>query len=433
MTRIIKKSKKKRVEEQEVEHIEEGKDLSQSGNFFQNNKSLITWILVLAFAATCIGVTSMTSCTGKTPNQVESEQVEKDRRNPKKQVENAKKELDKADSIENNTNYAYNCEVYSNSIMSNIFANYFIFEGQNRKEFTENDLNQSQLEFDKYRSEAKKHYEIVLEKMGIIGKNADDPEKSESADISDYSEVDRNCSDLSKLYIESEEYQKVIDLAVKDKNVKEILNAPKDKIAETAEKLIETKSPDGVVIENSDFVPILSNYIIAKANTGKYSEVEKFIDIAMKYDDKNVLLMFLAIQKDIESNKIDEAEKLIGEARNIYQNTFEAYASSVMTKPEDKDEDNYQLATIPYDYIISYPTFFSLNGDIEMKKNNKAQAAMYYNQGSQIATMLGNKKFAEELNKKMESTGIIIKSVPKTESKEQAHEHEPEKTENTTK
>ena len=39
MTRIIKKSKKKRIEEPEVEPVEEGKDLSQSGNFFQNNKS----------------------------------------------------------------------------------------------------------------------------------------------------------------------------------------------------------------------------------------------------------------------------------------------------------------------------------------------------------------------------------------------------------
>ena len=75
MTRIIKKSKKKRIEEPEVEPVEEGKDLSQSGNFFQNNKLLITWILVLAFAATCIGVTSMTSCSGKSTNQIESEML----------------------------------------------------------------------------------------------------------------------------------------------------------------------------------------------------------------------------------------------------------------------------------------------------------------------------------------------------------------------
>ena len=429
MTRIIKKSKKKRVVEQEVEPIEEGKDLSQSGNFFQNNKSLITWILVLAFAATCIGVTSMTSCTGKTPNQIETEQIEKDRKNPKKQLENAKKDLDSADTLENNVRYAYECEVYANSLMSEVFAKFFIGSENNDKdkqvanrEVSQAELIAKQNDFDHYRDEALKHYEIVVKRMDGDGKD--------NSNIADYSEIDRNYSDLSKLYIQKEEYQKVIDLALKDKNVKEILDSPKDKIEETAKKLIETETPDKLVIENLDFIPLLSNYIIAKANTGKFSEVEKFVDVAMKYDDTNILLIFLVIQKDIDNNKLDEAERLVEEAGNIFNNTFTVYASSVANKREDKDEDN-QTATIPYDYIISYPMLYSLKGDIEMKKNNKPQAAMIYSQGSQIAAMLGNGKFAEELNKKMEETGIIIKTVPKTESKDNEQPKEEQKEEAT--
>ena len=69
--------------------------------------------------------------------------------------------------------------------------------------------------------------------------------------------------------------------------------------------MIESKTKDGIVIENSDFIPILSNYIIAKANTGKYSEVEKFVDVAMQYDTNNIALLLLVAQHQVEADKLD--------------------------------------------------------------------------------------------------------------------------------
>lgn len=413
MTRIIKKSKKKRIEEPEVEPVEEGKDLSQSGNFFQNNKLLITWILVLAFAATCIGVTSMTSCSGKSTNQIESENLEKDRNNLDKILERAKKSLDEEDSIANHEGYAYASESLANRIMSEIFTS------EGKEEPNRDKLLEKHSKFEKHRAEAIKHYEIVLNKMGIIGENS---ENTDNADISDYSEIDRNCSDLSKLYIQTEQYQKVIDLALKDKNVKEILDAPKDKIEETAKKLIETESADGVVLENSDFVPLLSNYIIAKANTGKYNEVEQYVDTAMKYDGNNIVLLLLVAQDQIDKGKLDEARETLAVANNVFSNSIMAYSAANEVK--DKNDES-QLATIPYDYIMVAPQIYSMSGDIAMKQNNKAQAALYYDFGLKSAEKLGDGKLAEELLKKRASTGVEFKkpSVEK-ESKDEAQKEE---------
>lgn len=424
MTRIIKKSKKKRIEEPEVEPVEEGKDLSQSGNFFQNNKLLITWILVLAFAATCIGVTSMTSCSGKSTNQIESENLEKDRNNLDKILERAKKSLDEEDSISNHEGYAYASESVANRIMSEVFTS------EGKEEPNRDELLQKHSNFEKYRAEAIKHYEIVLNKMGIIGENSDNAENS---DISDYSEIDRNCSDLSKLYIQTEQYQKVIDLALKDKNVKAILDAPNDKIEETAKKLIETESPDGIVLENSDFVPLLSNYIIAKANTGKYNEVEKFVDVAMKYDGNNIALLLLVAQDQIDKGKLDEARETLAIANNVFSNAVMAYTAANEVK--DKDNES-QLATIPYDYIMVAPQIYSMAGDIAMKQNNKAQAALYYDFGMKTAEKLGDGKLVAELLKKRASTGVEFKKPPvekeqKDEPKKDELKNEQESTEET--
>lgn len=426
MTRIIKKSKKKRIEEPEVEPVEEGKDLSQSGNFFQNNKLLITWILVLAFAATCIGVTSMTSCSGKSTNQIESENLEKDRNNLDKILERAKKSLDEEDSIANHEGYAYASESLANRIMSEIFTS------EDKEEPNRDKLLEKHSKFEKHRAEAIKHYEIVLNKMGIIGENS---ENTDNADISDYSEIDRNCSDLSKLYIQTEQYQKVIDLALKDKNVKEILDAPKDKIEETAKKLIETESADGVVLENSDFVPLLSNYIIAKANTGKYNEVEQYVDTAMKYDGNNIVLLLLVAQDQIDKGKLDEARETLAVANNVFSNSIMAYSAANEVK--DKNDES-QLATIPYDYIMVAPQIYSMSGDIAMKQNNKAQAALYYDFGLKTAEKLGDGKLAEELLKKRASTGVEFKKTPvekesKDEAQKEEQKNEPESGEETAK
>ena len=426
MTRIIKKSKKKRIEEPEVEPVEEGKDLSQSGNFFQNNKLLITWILVLAFAATCIGVTSMTSCSGKSTNQIESENLEKDRNNLDKILERAKKSLDEEDSIANHEGYAYASESLANRIMSEIFTS------EDKEETNRDKLLEKHSKFEKHRAEAIKHYEIVLNKMGIIGENS---ENTDNADISDYSEIDRNCSDLSKLYIQTEQYQKVIDLALKDKNVKEILDAPKDKIEETAKKLIETESADGVVLENSDFVPLLSNYIIAKANTGKYNEVEQYVDTAMKYDGNNIVLLLLVAQDQIDKGKLDEARETLAVANNVFSNSIMAYSAANEVK--DKNDES-QLATIPYDYIMVAPQIYSMSGDIAMKQNNKAQAALYYDFGLKTAEKLGDGKLAEELLKKRASTGVEFKKPPvekesKDEAQKEEQKNEPESGEETAK
>ena len=190
------------------------------------------------------------------------------------------------DSVSNNANFAYACESAANAIMSDVFTS--------ENKISQEELTKKQSEFEKYRADAIKHYEIAVERMNVPA--SENSEDSGDSTIADYSEIDRNYSDLSKLYIQTEQYQKVIDLAVKDKNVKAILDAPKDKIGEVAKNLIESKTKDGIVIENSDFIPILSNYIIAKANTGKYSEVEKFVDVAMQYDTNNIVLLLLIAQ-----------------------------------------------------------------------------------------------------------------------------------------
>ncbi|MBR0518370.1 hypothetical protein IJJ97_01110, partial [bacterium] len=390
MTRIIKKSKKKRIEEPEVEPIEEGKDLSQSGNFFQNNKLLITWILVLAFVATCIGVTSLSSCSGDT-KQTTANKEENKKNDNSKLLETYQKALAEEDSISNNANYAYACESAANAIMSDVFTS--------ESKINQEELAKKQAEFEKYRADAIKHYEIAVERMNVP--TTENSEDSADSTIADYSEIDRNYSDLSKLYIQTEQYQKVIDLAVKDKNIKEILDAPKDKISEVAKNLIETKSKDGIVIENSDFIPILSNYIIAKANTGKYSEVEQFVDVAMQYDTNNMALLLLVAQHQIDTGKLDEASQALGVANNLFSNTIMAYSSSVKDKKEDE-----QIAVIPYDYIMVAPQLYSMSGDILMQKNNKAQAALYYDFALQAAVKLGDDKLAEELLKKRASTGV---------------------------
>ena len=407
MTRIIKKSKKKRIEEPEVEPIEEGKDLSQSGNFFQNNKLLITWILVLAFVATCIGVTSLSSCSGDN-KQTTANQEDSKKNDNSKLLETYRKALAEEDSVSNNANFAYACESAANAIMSDVFTS--------ENKISQEELTKKQSEFEKYRADAIKHYEIAVERMNVPA--SENSEDSGDSTIADYSEIDRNYSDLSKLYIQTEQYQEVIDLAVKDKNVKAILDAPKDKIGEVAKNLIESKTKDGIVIENSDFIPILSNYIIAKANTGKYSEVEKFVDVAMQYDTNNIALLLLVAQHQVEADKLDEASQTLGIANNIFSNTIMAYSSSLKDKKEDE-----QIAVIPYDYIMVAPQLYSMSGDILMKKNNKAQAALYYDFAFQSAAKLGDDKLAEELLKKRASTGVELKRPePKKEESDKEKE-----------
>lgn len=420
MTRIIKKTKKKRIEEPEVEPIEEGKDLSQSGNFFQNNKLLITWILVLAFVATCIGVTSLSSCSDDAKKQTTAQKDESNKELSTKMLDTYKKALAEEDSVSNNANYAYACESFANTIMSKVFTS--------EEKTNQDELTKQQAEFEKYRAEAIKHYEIAVNRM--TAPETENSDESSNSSIADYSDIDRNYSDLSKLYIQTEQYQKVIDLALKDKNVKEILDAPKDKIEETAKKLIETKSPDGIVIENSDFIPLLSNYIIAKANTGKYSEVEQFVDVAMKYDTSNIMLFLLVAQHQIDTGKLDEARENLGIANNIFSNSIMAYSSFVKDKDNKRDEDA-QNAVIPYDYIMVAPQLYSMMGDILMKQSNKAQAALYYDFALQSALKLGDEKLSEELLKKRASTGVELKRPEPT--KDSNKEEEKNKTEDSAK
>ena len=147
------------------------------------------------------------------------------------------------------------------------------------------------------------------------------------------------------------------------------------------------------------------------------------------------MLLLLVAQDQIDKGKLDEARETLAVANNVFSNSIMAYSAANEVK--DKNDES-QLATIPYDYIMVAPQIYSMSGDIAMKQNNKAQAALYYDFGLKTAEKLGDGKLAEELLKKRASTGVEFKKPPvekesKDEAQKEEQKNEPESGEETAK
>lgn len=362
MTRIIKKSKKKRTAE-EIEHVveEEGKDLSQAGGWFQANKNIITWALVIAFVLTCIGITSLTNCMANNQEQAQNQNnadASSSLRDFEKEIAARKSNAGKGADPEQLVSLGI---AYKQGIL------------ELKAEDFKNRENKNAAKISEYTEG-----EIEAFNLAMAGMT---PDNSSYASVSGI---------LANLYVEKGDYKKAIEIASKNEKIAPLLSAAPDKVEEIGDKLIDLgKSPDGFDMKDTSFIPLVSAFVTAKINLGEYKQVEKIAEFARKY---NLTPEFYSVcakaMKD--GGDIKGASECMEIAVRLLNN---AGVSA------DDDIGSY---TASMQRVCVYEEY----ADILLAQGKKEEAADMYDKAIYSYDNAGDKEKAESLKEKRAKTGV---------------------------
>lgn len=362
MTRIIKKSKKKRTAE-EIEHVveEEGKDLSQAGGWFQANKNIITWALVIAFVLTCIGITSLTNCMANNQEQAQNQNnadASSSLRDFEKEIAARKSNAGKGADPEQLVSLGI---AYKQGIL------------ELKAEDFKNRENKNAAKISEYTEG-----EIEAFNLAMAGMT---PDNSSYASVSGI---------LANLYVEKGDYKKAIEIASKNEKIAPLLSAAPDKVEEIGDKLIDLgKSPDGFDMKDTSFIPLVSAFVTAKINLGEYKQVEKIAEFARKY---NLTPEFYSVcakaMKD--GGDIKDASECMEIAVRLLNN---AGVSA------DDDIGSY---TDSMQRVCVYEEY----ADILLAQGKKEEAADMYDKAIYFYDNAGDKEKAESLKEKRAKTGV---------------------------
>jgi len=232
MTRIIKKRKVKTNAENETPVVKkaEGKNLQQSGEFFQKNKTVVTWVLVIIFSMTCFGVTSslFSGCGTSDGNPAQTSGETQQRDAKLETIADCKRTLEQApnDPLSlANLAYAYQNAAFSFKIKDEL----------NNSKANESAINE-------YFKNAEIYYKKTLEA---------DPNYAFAA------------VNLMELYNSLQQYDKSIELG-------ERLYKEKNLASKTISNDVDAQ------IEEDNFSPIAAKLIIAYSNSGESNKIKEY-------------------------------------------------------------------------------------------------------------------------------------------------------------
>ena len=349
MTRIVKK--RKIANPSEGENKAQGKNLQQSGEFFQKNKNIVTWVLVIIFAMGCFGIgglvfsgcgSSGSTANGLNPSQTIDRGLEQITYNERQLEQNPNDPLSLA-----NLAYSYQSQAFKLKI--------------------KDDLNQSKAneqQITEYLSNAERNYTKAIEI---------DPNYSFAA------------VNLMELYNMSAKYDKAITLGehlYKEKNL--------------AEKTTEVSETE----EGNDFSPIASKLVIAYVNSDQMENAKKYTEKALELNPSDTKLLYSLAksnfakkdEKDFaKSKEATTADELSKRALAIISAQMQAGPSSDETLEVIRLKDGLDILV--------------LRGDITSALGNKEEAGMAYQMASTLAKQLQNEELFAELNNKAIENG----------------------------
>lgn len=362
MTRIIKK--KKNVKPAVDESKATGKNLQQSGEFFQKNKNVVTWVLVIIFAMGCFGVGGLVfgGCGESAQVGATSQQSQTNNDNGLEQIAYYERQL------QQNSNDPLNLANLAYSYQSEAFKLKIKDELNNSK------ANEKQIA--EYISNAERYYEKAIEQ---------DPNYSFAA------------VNLMELYNSSAQYDKAVALGeriYKEKNL--------------ADKKADTQDSE----EGNDFSPVVSKLVIAYTRSGQSDNAVTYYEKALELNPSDTQLLYAIAKANFNKDEKDfaksEQAKMANElserALNIVSSQIQAGPSSDETLEAIRMKDALDVS--------------SLRGDIALALGDKDSAGRAYQMAGIFAQQLKKEDLAAELNKKATDSGaapqVSIKSQEET-------------------
>lgn len=337
MTRIIKKSKKRRDEEEirEEAPVDEGKDLSQAGNWFQKNKTAVTWALVIAFALTCIGLTSLTNCAAPKDDVV----TQLDSQGKETKVSAVEKEIaarkDAAERTSDPEGLLGLALAYRAGVLT-LSADDF----ENRNSNNEAKIKEYSA---KYRETLGKALESLT------------PENPS---------YDSTLTYVCDVCVEDGDYDKAIRMALTNSKVKTLSETAPENVPQIGASMVKGgTSPDGIEIDDTTFVPILSSYVMAMIGKGEYKKVSALADFAMKYNPMNSALYAECANAQLKAGELSKADDTVKKAAAI------AYSFASSGQPD---------SMAIYDAARKIVLVAEVQGDVLMAQGKKEDAANAY-------------------------------------------------------
>ena len=322
-----------------------GKSLKQSGNWFQRNKALVTWALVIAFASTCIGLMGIMYV-------IQAEKQSKERKNPTEQ------KIDKSDDNvkywqdivnkdpedpqnEGNLGWAYQEKAYG------------IDTNRMGKEMSADD---------------KAQYEDCLKKAEEHYKKALDRDKG-------YLFAASNLADLYLLKNDSESAIKVLT-----------------DIQSYADAQVSGATPNEKALSAQEKLSIVERLCRAYCLAGKYSETIAAGEKVLKDDPGNYSVRTFMARAYLAEKKYDQALVISQEARDI-----------ITSRINRTSDEGARRGLVVYLLDLSM-----LDADLFMIKKDYQKAKNSFDQARTWAMVSGNEKAAKEIADKMAKAGPLL-------------------------
>ncbi len=351
MTRIIKK-RKKIVKDSDQQKKVEGKNLQQSGDFFQKNKTLLTWALVLAFLMTCFGVSGMmfSGCIKSNGKDMAHQGEGGEHSQPKDDVF--------ADISYHQGLLSQNPD--DSLLMGNLAYAYqsAAMKLQMKDEVSGNKANETQIS--DFLKQSEDYYKKAFDA---------DPNYSFAA------------VNLMETYIMGGRPEEAIafgERVVADK------------------KLMDKKPPtDPSAFEESNFSPVLVKLVNAYSKAGQQEKALALMGKALELNPDDLSLLYFAAKekslKDAKAVDKKEAAELIARASSIVLASRSAGASA------DKVLEHYKLK--------EGLEILELQGDISILEDDKELAGQAFQMASDYAAALEDKASVERIARKVEESG----------------------------
>jgi len=322
-----------------------GKSLRQSGNWFQRNKALVTWALVIAFASTCIGLMGIMYV-------IQAEKQNKEQKN------SAEGKIDKSDDNikywedivnknpedpqnEGNLGWAYQEKAYG------------IDAGRMGKEMTAEDKAQ----YDESLKKAEEHYKKALER-----------DKG-------YLFAASNLADIYLLRNDSENALKVLA-----------------DIQSHADAQVSGATPNEKALSTQEKLSIVERICHANCMAGKYSETLAAGEKVLKDDPGNYSVRTFMARAYFAEKKYDQALAISQEARDI-----------ITSRINRTTDEGARRGLVVYLLDISM-----LDADLFMIKKDYQKAKNSFDQAKTWAMISGNDKAAKEIADKMAKAGPLL-------------------------
>lgn len=364
MTKIIKKKKRLTDEEVQTKKKVEGKNLQQSGDFFNRYKVWLTWLLVGCFLLTCFGITGVLfkGCMDdrNQPTVSQNSPVSPDgetQRDPESEMQFLQSEAQKNPNDEmRKGNLAF---AYQQKGLELLYKDRF--ENSN-KSAAQIELNLNQ---------ALKYYNEAL----AINPN--------------YGFAVMN---LMNIMLEKKQYSEVIAMGEKYVAEKDLTNKT---LVEFSDKDIESNK-DSV----EDFYPVLAKLAIAYDLTGDTEKFAKIADKALELNPQDLELIYAVVGYKLNSKdeKIKESGvKLLQGAAILVQSDIDSMAGKTR---------------VDVRHIVTGAKIYELLADYNVVSGNKNQAVTYFAAAERIYSAFGDQEDLSKLNEKMKALGIEAPTAP---------------------